>query len=88
LDDDGDLWVLDRRSDLIVSGGENVYPAELERMLREYPGVSQVCVVGLPHPDWGQQVTAIIVPHAPERFDEDDLLAFSRERLAGYKQPR
>lgn len=88
LDDDGDLWVLDRRSDLIVSGGENVYPAELERVLREYPGVSQVCVVGLPHPDWGQQVTAIIVPHAPERFDENDLLAFSRERLAGYKQPR
>jgi len=88
LDGDGDLWVLDRRSDLIVSGGENVYPAEVERVLREHPAVSQVCVVGLPHPDWGQQVAAIVVPSAPGQFDEDGLLLFSRGRLAGFKQPR
>ena len=88
LDDEGDLWVLDRRSDLIVSGGENVYPAEVERILQEYPGVSQVCVVGLPHPEWGQQVTAVIVPRDPDRFDKGDLLTFSRTRLAGYKQPK
>lgn len=88
LDGDGDLWVLDRRSDLIVSGGENVYPAEVERVLREHPGVAQACVIGLPHPDWGQQVTAVIVPREPEQLDERDLLAFSRRQLAGYKQPK
>ncbi len=88
LDDEGDLWVMDRRSDLIVSGGENVYPAEVERILQEYPEVSQVCVIGLPHPEWGQQVTAVIVSRSPGQFDEGDLLAFSRTQLAGYKQPK
>ncbi len=88
LDSDGDLWVLDRRSDLIVSGGENVYPAEVERVLQAHPDVAQACVVGLPHPEWGQQVAAVIVPRRPGQLDEDALLAFSREQLAGYKQPR
>ena len=88
LDGDGDLWVLDRRSDLIVSGGENVYPAEVERVLREYPDVAQACVIGLPHPEWGQQVTAVLMLREPGQLDERDLLAFTRERLAGYKQPR
>lgn len=88
LDEDSDLWVLDRRSDLIISGGENVYPAEVERVLREHPEVAQACVIGLPHPEWGQQVTAVVVPREPGRLDEGDLLAFSRKQLAGYKQPR
>ncbi len=88
LDDEGDLWVLDRRSDLIISGGENVYPAEVERILQEYPGVSQVCVIGLPHTEWGQQVTAVVVPRNPDLFDKANLLVFSRTQLAGYKQPK
>lgn len=88
LDDDGDLWVLDRRDDLIVSGGENVYPAEIERILGEHPAISLACVIGLPHPDWGQQVAAIIVPKNPKRFDPGAVSSFCRERLAGFKQPR
>ena len=88
LDADGDLWVLDRRADLIVSGGENVYPAEVERVLREHPAVALAAVVGLPHPDWGQQVAAAVVLRSPGAATADDLLAHCRARLAGYKRPR
>ena len=88
LDEDGDLWVLDRRDDLIVSGGENIYPAEVERVLREHAGVAAACVVGLPHPEWGQQVAALVVPAQKSVVTERELLTFTRSRLAGYKQPR
>ena len=88
LDEDGDLWLLDRRADLIVSGGENVYPAEVERVLREHPAVALAAVVGLPHPEWGQQVAAAVVLRAPGAATVDELLAHCRARLAGYKHPR
>lgn len=88
VDGDGDLWVLDRRGDLIVSGGENVYPAEVERVLREHPAVAQACVVGLPDAAWGQRVAAAVTLRQPGQVTEEALLAFTRERLAGYKQPR
>ena len=88
MDDDGDLWILNRRSDLIVSGGENVYPSEVERILRSHPLVVEACVVGLPHPVWGQQVAALVQLVGPGQVDEDELLSFSRKFLAGYKQPR
>lgn len=88
LDSDGDLWLVQRRSDLIVSGGENVYPAEVEQILLQHPAVAAVCVVGVNHPEWGQQVAAAIVLREGMSVNELDLIAFSRERLAGYKQPR
>ncbi|GAB4276820.1 MAG: o-succinylbenzoate--CoA ligase [Candidatus Promineifilaceae bacterium] len=88
LDDEGDLWVVQRRSDLIVSGGENVYPAEVEEVLRGHTAVLEACVVGVPHPEWGQQVAAMVQLQPGQVVTEDELLAFSRERLAGYKQPR
>lgn len=88
LDEDGDLWVLDRRNDLIVSGGENVYPAEVEGVLRRHPAVMAACVVGLPHPEWGRQVAAMVVLRQTGVISAAELQDFSRERLAGYKQPR
>ncbi len=88
LDDDGDLWIVQRRSDLIVSGGENVYPSEVEAVLRECTAVSQACVVGIPHPEWGQQVAAMVQLKPGQSVTKSELLAFSRERLAGYKIPR
>ncbi len=88
LDADGDLWVVQRRADLIVSGGENVYPVEVEQVLAQFPGVIDACVVGLPNQEWGQQVAAAVVVNGNRAISESALLAFCRERLAGYKQPR
>ena len=90
LDDDGDLWIVQRRSDLIVSGGENVYPAEVEAVLRSHPAVHQVCVVGLPDAEWGQVVAAMVVLEdgLETAVSSADLLQFCRNQLAGYKCPR
>ncbi len=89
LDKEGDLWVVQRRADLIVSGGENVYPAEIEQVLEAHPAVGEVTVVGVADDEWGQKVVAAIVPKDPERtVTEEELVAFGREQLAGYKQPR
>lgn len=88
LDADGDLWVVERRTDLILSGGENVYPAEVEAVLCQYPAVVEACVVGLPNEEWGQRVAAAVVRTATQPVSESELLEFARQRLAGYKLPR
>lgn len=88
LDADGDLWLVQRRSDLIVSGGENVYPAEVEAVLREHPAVKDACVVGMDNAEWGQQVAAAVVIRPGMSVDAATLSTFTRQRLAGYKQPR
>ena len=88
LDEEGDLWVLQRRSDIIISGGENVYPAEVETVLAQFPGVTRACVVGVPHAEWGQQVAALVEVETPGGMSEADLRAHCRRRLAGYKCPR
>lgn len=86
LDPDGFLYMLDRRDDLVISGGENVYPAEVEAVLLSHPAVEFAAVVGLPDERWGQLVAAAIVVRAGGNVD--GLEAHLRERLAGYKVPR
>jgi o-succinylbenzoate---CoA ligase len=86
IDGDGYLYTLAKRTDLIVSGGENVYPHEVEAVLMEYSGVTDACVVGVSHPEWGEQVAALIVSTAP--VQKAALQAFVRTKLAGYKVPR
>lgn len=90
LDDEGYLYVVDRRSDLIISGGENVYPAEVEAALLAHPAVAEVGVVGAPHATWGQVPVAFVIVRPGEASEniEAELLAFARARLAGYKVPR
>ena len=73
---------------MIVSGGENVYPVEVEEALAQHADVADVAVIGVPHPHWGEAVKALIVPRPGARPAPDDLIAFARERLAGYKLPR
>lgn len=85
LDEEGYLYVLDRRDDLIVSGGENVYPAEVEALLLRHPAVREAAVVGLPDPAWGQVVVAAIV--ADEGAAPEEIRLWMRERLAGFKVP-
>jgi O-succinylbenzoic acid--CoA ligase len=88
LDAEGDLWPVQRRADLIISGGENIYPAEVEAVLRQHPAVAEVCVIGLPDGEWGQRVAAAVVLKPQANASAEDLLALARRQLAGYKQPR
>jgi long-chain acyl-CoA synthetase len=89
LDDDGYVYITDRFSDLIVSGGVNIYPAEAEQVLIEHPAVADVAVIGVPHAEMGEAVKALVVPADPGSPPaEADLVAYCRERLAGYKCPR
>ncbi|WAH38790.1 o-succinylbenzoate--CoA ligase [Alicyclobacillus dauci] len=88
LDDEGYLYVLDRRSDLIVSGGENVYPAEIESVLSQHPAVLESAVVGQANEEWGQVPIAFVVLQPDAQASADDLRAHCRNRLAGYKVPK
>lgn len=84
LDSDGYLFLEGRREDLIISGGVNVYPTEVERVIQQHPGVHEVAVYGIPDPQWGQRVCAAIVGDA----DPDNVRAFARERLPGSHAPK
>ncbi|HEY6870546.1 MAG TPA: AMP-binding protein [Novosphingobium sp.] len=86
-DADGRVTIAGRSKDLIISGGFNVYPAELEILLAEVPGVSDVAVIGVPHPDFGEAVIAVITADRPD-FDPAAIDALARERLARFKQPK
>jgi o-succinylbenzoate---CoA ligase len=87
LDGEGFLYTMDRRKDLIVSGGENVYPAEIEAVLMSHPGVKDTGVVGRDDPMWGQVPVAFLVKTG-EEVSTDDLKSFCRAHLAGYKIPK
>lgn len=87
-DAEGDLWIVQRRADLIVSGGENIYPAEVERVLLEHPAVREACVVGVEDAEWGQTVAAAVALQPGGITDPEELQAFCRRSLAGYKLPR
>jgi len=87
VDGEGYLYIADRRDDLIVSGGENVYPAEVESALLEHPGVAECAVVGVPDERWGHRVVAVILP-SDTGATAEALTAHLRDRLAGYKVPR
>ena len=83
------MYIADRRRDMIVTGGANVYPAEVEAVLTEHAGVLDVVVVGLPDPEWGHRVHAIVQPVDPVAPPSaDELRAFCKERLASYKVPK
>jgi acyl-CoA synthetase (AMP-forming)/AMP-acid ligase II len=91
VDADGWVYLADRRSHMIISGGVNIYPAEIEQVLQEHPAVADVAVFGIPDPEWGESVKAAVQlePGAsPSPELERELLAFARARLAGYKVPR
>jgi acyl-CoA synthetase (AMP-forming)/AMP-acid ligase II len=87
-DADGFFFVTGRVKDLIITGGENVSPTEVEEVLRAHPQIQDVAVIGTPHPKWGEQVTAVVVPRHGARLDPETLATFAGERLAGFKKPR
>ena len=88
VDEEGWLYLADRRVDMIITGGANVFPAEVEAALSEHPQIDDVVVIGLPDEEWGQRVHAIVQPAKGAELSEGDLIAFSKERLASYKAPK
>ena len=88
LDEEGHLYLVGRKGDMIIRGGENIYPVEVEQVLEHHPGLREAAVVGVPDQRWGETVLAVVVPTDPTSPPEvEELRAFARERLAGFKVP-
>jgi long-chain acyl-CoA synthetase len=91
LDDDGYLFLCDRKADMIISGGVNIYPAEIECEMVMHPKIADVAVFGIPNEDWGEEIKAVVeLKHGVEPSDElrQDIWAFCEDRVAKYKMPR
>jgi bile acid-coenzyme A ligase len=89
VDADGFLYLLDRRVDMIISGGANVFPAEVEQALIEHPSVADVVVIGLQDPEWGRRVHAIVQPaNTDSPPNEAEIITYAKSRLAAYKVPK
>lgn len=88
LDEEGYLYIHDRIKDMIVSGGENVYPAEVENALFDHPAIGDVAVIGVPDDKWGEAVKAVVVLKPGSSASEEEIIAHSRAKIAGYKIPK
>jgi fatty-acyl-CoA synthase len=87
-DEEGYYYIVDRKKDMIISGGENIYPAELEHLLLGHPAIAEVAVIGVPHPKWGEVGRVVAVLKAGETANEAELIAYLGERVARYKLPK
>ncbi len=88
LDEEGFLYIVDRKKDMIISGGENIYPREIEELLYRHPDVQDAAVVGVPDPLWGESVRAFVVPKPGHSMTEEGVIEYCKAHLAGYKKPR
>jgi len=88
MDTDGRVFVVDRRKDMIIAGGYNVYPAEIEACLNDLPGVAESAVVGVPHPDFGQVGVVVVIAKAGATLDADRIIADLKAKLANFKIPK
>jgi long-chain acyl-CoA synthetase len=88
LDDEGYLFLSDRKADMIISGGVNIYPAEIESVLITHPSVADVAAFGIPNAEWGEEVKAVVELLPEARVNSDDLLEFLNGRIARYKLPK
>ena len=88
VDEEGYFYIVDRKKDLIIRGGYNVYPREVEEVLYEHPQIREAAVVGIPHDQWGEEIGAAIVLHDGEELPAEDVSAYVKERIAAYKYPR
>jgi long-chain acyl-CoA synthetase len=88
MDEDGYFFIVDRKKDLIIRGGYNVYPREIEEVLYEHPAVQEAAVVGVPHDELGEEVGAAVVLKEGESLEADELKSYVKEQVAAYKYPR
>ncbi len=87
-DEEGYFYIVDRKKDLIIRGGYNVYPREVEEVLYEHPQIREAAVLGVPHDEWGEEIGAAVVLHEGEELEPDEVSAYVKERIAAYKYPR
>ena len=87
-DEEGFIYVVDRKTDMIVSGGENIYPVEVEEVLYRHPKILEAAVIGVHDEQWGEAVKAVVVPKAGETLTEEEVIDFCKQHLASYKKPK
>ena len=87
MDEEGFLYIVDRKKEMIVSGGENIYPREIEEVIIRHPSVADVAVIGIPDPTWGETVKAFVAPGQGKIIDEKEVIDFCKKYLASYKKP-
>jgi long-chain acyl-CoA synthetase len=88
VDDDGYFYIVDRKKDMIIRGGYNVYPREIEEVLYEHPAVREAAVIGLPHPEYGEEVAAAVALKPGATATAGELRDYVKQQVAGYKYPR
>ena len=88
MDDDRYIYIVDRKKDLVIRGGYNVYPREIEEVIYQIPEVCEAAVYGVPHPDLGEEIAAVVLPKEGARIDPEEIKAYVKERVAPYKYPR
>jgi fatty-acyl-CoA synthase len=87
-DQDGYYYLADRKSNMIISGGENIYPSEVEQLIGAHPKVKDLAVIGVPHEKWGEAVHAVVVLHQGQGASKSEILEWCKDRIAGYKRPK
>jgi long-chain acyl-CoA synthetase len=88
MDDEGYLYIVDRKKDMIIAGGFNVYPRDIDEVLFEHPKIKEACAVGIPDPYRGETIKAFVVPREGEVLTAEEVISFCREKLAAYKAPK
>ena len=86
--DTPNLFIMDRSKDMIISGGENIYPREIEEVISTMPGVREVAVIGIPDPKWGEAVHAVVALVPGAELSADEIIGFCRDNIASYKKPK
>jgi len=88
IDEDGYLYLMDRSKDMIISGGENIYPREIEEVIVQHPAIREVAVIGVPDSKWGEAIKAIVSLVAGRSVSEEELISFCKANIASYKKPK
>jgi acyl-CoA synthetase (AMP-forming)/AMP-acid ligase II len=87
-DEDSFFYIVDRKDNMIITGGEHVYPSEVQEIVSTHPDVFDVAIIGLPHEKWGEQVTAVVVPRKSAKVNEETIIDYCKDKMAGYKRPK
>jgi acyl-CoA synthetase (AMP-forming)/AMP-acid ligase II len=88
VDDDGYIYIVDRKIDMIISGAINIYPREIENVLYQHPAIKEAVVIGVPDPEWGEAIKAVVQLKEGMRATEEEIIDFCKKHLASYKKPK